>query len=370
MPYIFSRHFRFFFLIFPGLVSWAHASDKELWLGSIQRTLAHGAQPDVVLGVALVALALIGFLVLNEIRKAGARERASAKVSWEAFYARTREMKLDAPSIQTLEQMAKAARIGNALSLLTSAQVFEMAREAVYAEAGGVEHFPEHDLRAFRELRFRLGFSPLPVEAPFSSTRQFAPGMRLVIEVTEGLSSSTTIQNVDEVAWTVNHPFLGRNDVYAGMRVRLSMTRGGDAEYNLETEILQIRDRLLILRHTRQLSRRQLRNWVRVDVNLSARVTGLPGGTITGRIADLSGGGLALRLPKQVPVGGHLTLAFQIGDLSVTDQEGEVIRVVAMKGNSEDVFQHSVSFRDISKPVQERIVRYVFEKQREDAQFR
>jgi c-di-GMP-binding flagellar brake protein YcgR len=370
-----SRIFQFYVLFLVGATSSVHSAQSADFFSSIKYTFSKGADPEVVLGIALVALVLIGVLVLNEIRKADGREKARAKISWDVFYAKAASYKLTPVEIKVLESMVVESRITNADSILSSAHVFENARDEVYRNAGGVNQFSEHDLQAFRELRSRLGFSPLPVETPFVSSRQFAPGLRVIVEVPEaGVASATMIRNVDEKTWSTENPFEGNLGVHAGQPAKLSMTRGGDAEYTIDTEILQVKDLFISFKHTRHLSRRQLRNWVRVDVSIPGVVSvkdaesGLLSPPIKGRIADLSGGGMAMRLPSALPVGSRMLMDFQLNETPIIGMEVEVIRVVPLKNAEELIHVHSLSFKDVQRPVQERIVRFVFEKQRQEAQ--
>lgn len=354
-----------------------HAGAPEI-LGSIQTTFAKGADPEVVLGIAFLALSLIGVLVLNEIRKADARERARAKISWESFYKKTTELGLATVEIKLLESLVIEARLGNADSLLTSAQVFENARETYYDSVGGITAMSDAELRSFREIRARLGFSPLPVETPYTTTRQFVPGLRVIVEVPDlGVAATAQVEFVDERRWIVANPFDRGLDLRSGARVRMSLTRGGDAEYGIETELEESRDFKLSFKHTRRLIRRQLRNWVRIDVNLPTSATlparegeSRPPLPLKGRIVDLSGGGLALRLPVQLQVGTGLTVDFQLNETLMVGVFVEIIRVAPIRVGEEQMFQHSVSFKDLPKTHQERIVRYVFEKQRQEAQWR
>jgi len=238
----------------------------------------------------------------------------------------------------------------------------------------------DDQLRPFRAMRTRLGFSPLPVETPYVSTRQFQPGLRVVVELTDlNVASTAVVDDVDERRWSIVNPFDGNDKIRSGMKIRMALTRGGDAEYGIETEIEEVRARSLVLKHTRRLNRRQLRNWVRVDVNLPSTAYPIylddqgqqrPLIPIKSRIVDLSGGGMAVRLPVQLKVGGRMLVDFALSDMNVTAMEVEIIRVAPLKNSEEPMFQHSVSFKDVQKPIQERIVRFVFEKQRQEAQWR
>jgi len=91
------------FILICGVTAFAGIDDV---FSSMQNAFSRGVDPELMLGIALGALFLIGLLVLNEIRKAEARERARAKISWDAFYAKTLELALSKEEITLLESKA------------------------------------------------------------------------------------------------------------------------------------------------------------------------------------------------------------------------------------------------------------------------
>ena len=168
--------------------------------------------------------------------------------------------------------------------------------------------------------------------------------------------------------------------------MELALLRAGDGEYAVRLPILATRlgQRQIHLPHTRTLERKQLRNWVRIDVNIPCRVTvmarvegwqkgeGGPsvGMVLEGRMLDLSGGGSCARFSSPIPQGYKLSLNFDLPGTSLRGVHTEVMRMVSVvKGNRED-FEHNLKFMAMETTAQEKIVRYVFEKQRIDSQMR
>ncbi len=367
-------------LLFLVALSPAFAENNvQAKFDSIQARFSQGASAEVVVGVALAALVLIGILVFNEIRKSEARERVRAQISWEAFYARAKELGLLTNEIKLLENLVFRSRLGNADSILNSAQTFEKVRDEWYASKGGADAMSDDDLQMIRSLRARLRFSPLPVEIPYITTRQFSPGLRVMVEASpKGMTKAALVGDIDERRWSVDNPFMGDSAIQVGQTLRLSLTRGGDAEYGVEAEIDRLEGAFIILKHSQNLVRKQLRNWVRIDVNFAAVVRpmakdgdkSIPSMAVKARVMDLSGGGMAIRLPFELEIGQRLHVDFQVLDTPMNGVEAEVIRVQQIPSHEQPIFQHSVSFKEIQKPFQEKIVRYVFEKQRQDAQWR
>jgi c-di-GMP-binding flagellar brake protein YcgR len=171
--------------------------------------------------------------------------------------------------------------------------------------------------------------------------------------------------------------------------IEISILRSGDGEYlaNLTILATRIGVNLIFLPHTRALERKQLRNWVRIDVNIPCRVTvmGKPedwkegaagpsgphmGMVLEGRLIDLSGGGACARFSSPIPQGHKLSLNFDLPGTSLRGIQSEVMRMTSVVRSSREDFEHNLKFRGMETTAQEKIVRYVFEKQRIDSQMR
>jgi c-di-GMP-binding flagellar brake protein YcgR len=128
----------------------------------------------------------------------------------------------------------------------------------------------------------------------------------------------------------------------------------------------------LVLSHTDNLSRTQQRNWVRIDVSIPVEVTQLEEGGIgdifSAKIIDMSGGGFGMALPAKLPNGTKLLLNFELpGQGPVNDLPVKVVRVAGPLGRDASKIVHSVAFEGDLPLIQEQIIHYVFEKQRQDA---
>jgi c-di-GMP-binding flagellar brake protein YcgR len=162
--------------------------------------------------------------------------------------------------------------------------------------------------------------------------------------------------------------------------------RPGDGEYAVKLAVTATRlgQKTIFLPHTRAMERKQLRNWVRIDVNIPCRVTvmarpdgwepaqGGPsvGMVLEGRLLDLSGGGSCARFTSPIPQGNKLSLNFDLPGTSLRGVRCEVMRMTSVIRSNREDFEHNLKFSDMETAFQEKIVRYVFEKQRIDSQMR
>ena len=348
-------------------------------LASVKKTFSDGASPVAVIAITIAALVIIAIAVYNEIRKSIAREKQRAKVSWGAFNSSSKEKGLLSAEIEILTEVLQKTKYPNAELILDSSQAFENAVEMFYKINRGARNIDSYKLDLIKELRHKLGYFPLPVETPFLSTRQFSPSARIMIElIDKGMAVNTNVSFVNEEKWGVLNNFDKSIKVQKDTPVRLIITRAGDAEYTIECKIFDVQDNEIIINHTRRLHRKQLRSWVRIDVNLPvvAKLVSTPNNEevenliIEGRIVDLSGGGLAMVLPHHFVVGSVVAASFVVNGMPMEDVQAKIVRVSVIGDATDPKYNHSVSFVDERKELQEKIVRYVFDKQRQDLQWK
>ena len=158
----------------------------------------------------------------------------------------------------------------------------------------------------------------------------------------------------------------------AGMRIRVAFSRQGDGEYKAIFQVLRV-DReagQIHLEHTEQLTRQQLRMWVRVPVLIPGkmrRVIGPEGAphplqSFDVTLLDLSGGGAMVSSIEPVEVESRGLLDFQLGDTRMEGVRFVMLRTGRSARNGGHVCH--LCFESIDVQTQERIMRYVFERQR------
>jgi c-di-GMP-binding flagellar brake protein YcgR len=143
-----------------------------------------------------------------------------------------------------------------------------------------------------------------------------------------------------------------------------------DAFYSFRSTIMQRRHQplpVLILRRPVEVQRFQRRKLFRLPVVLpvSFAVEGREGGQ-KGTTLDLSGGGVGLVAGEQLAVGTGLEVRLSLPDGYHLVAKGRVVKSVegqADKGQKRYV--HGVEFEDLPLPVQERVVSFIFNAQRE-----
>lgn len=110
-------------------------------------------------------------------------------------------------------------------------------------------------------------------------------------------------------------------------------------------------------------TRIQMRNWVRVDTNLPVlyRPVGTEDEFIEANAIDISGGGICMLTQERIEKETQLEVEIKFPDNFVLKTNGIVTRCL----DENKPIRIGVCFQDINERHQERIVGYVFKKQRE-----
>ncbi len=147
----------------------------------------------------------------------------------------------------------------------------------------------------------------------------------------------------------------------AGRQIELSVRRDTSAFHTTVAAVglQQGPPPLLRLRHPEAWTETSQRDFFRVDVDLPVRTSAGPG-----RLTNLSGGGclLALDTPPYPEPGATLELTLALPDAPVPlTLAAVVVRVFDQEGSA----RFGLSFRNLDRRVQDRLVRYVASRQRE-----
>ena len=95
--------------------------------------------------------------------------------------------------------------------------------------------------------------------------------MDITVQGKNDTFTKAAIKSVNERVWSIQDRGAGLPKIPAGKPVTIVFIRAGDAEYRLSTQVLESQGDHLVLDHTDNLKRKQLRNWVRVDVNIPCK---------------------------------------------------------------------------------------------------
>jgi c-di-GMP-binding flagellar brake protein YcgR len=135
-------------------------------------------------------------------------------------------------------------------------------------------------------------------------------------------------------------------------------------------------NRFLSVAHVSEMARRQLREYVRLEcLNEAAfhviRSDAAPdlvkeARRYKGLLNDIGGGGVNLRTAEEFHVGDVLLLSFTFMGEDFFGIKGRIVRLLAKTMHGERAFQNHIGFIEMDNTLREKIVKYIFKKQREE----
>jgi c-di-GMP-binding flagellar brake protein YcgR len=288
---------------------------EESFFQSVRARFAQHTDPLwIAAAVALLAL-LFALLAWRSSRGARRAELAVARTV-------AARQNLSTADFEYLGRLARASRVALP-DLLTRIAVFErvtaraLAEETPTPNPGVVSVFAR-----VRDLRAKLGFDVLPPHHWLFTTRELARGEKLTVAGRPAL-----VLEVDEACLTVR--LAGDGPPPPGSAPLLvELVRADDARYELRCRALGSDhadgQRRLFLAHDERPVRHQVREWVRVRVDLPvhcqtlhAESSAVPAPSpirLEGRMVDLSAGGMALEARAPVAEGTLLECSFVLGN--------------------------------------------------------
>lgn len=340
---------------------------------SIRHSLNKDFSLTTIIIFVTVGILLVVAVVLYEVYRANRTRLELLDLAWKKFDYNVRSLKLDQSIITILKEIVLVSGLQNPDSVIRSPNVFESSLEKYY-KIKKIESMPTGKLVEIRNLRRSLNFLPLSKEIAFTSTRQFNKDEKFLLQIpidgSMAHNGTCTALDMEELQWSISRPDVP--PIPEDTWITMNLTRPGDAEYTFKVQVKRDSGSRLDLSHTSQLNRTQQRNWVRIDVSIPVEVTVLEhnsiGDIFMGKIIDMSGGGLGMALPIKLLNNSTLTLNLELpGHGFIDNLRVKVVRVAGQYNNDPSKTIHSVAFEETDTSVQEQIIQYVFEKQRQDS---
>ena len=341
---------------------------------SIRNAINKDLSVETIYIFVSIVLLLVFVVVFFEIYRSGKAKQSLLALAWKKFDAQAEFLNLSQSCIELLKEIVNESKLLEPSSIIKSPHVFEKSLEAYY-DSKKIESMPNQKLASIKDLRKKLGFAPLSKDIAFISTRQFAVGEKCMVQIPESGPAThkgmSLIKEVEERHWVITRP--DGPSVPAKTWIFVNLTRAGDAEYVFRAQVQRDSDGDIVLSHVNKLNRTQQRNWVRVDVSIPVEVTQIfsngIGDIFSGKIIDMSGGGFGMALPAKLQNSSRLLLNFELpGQGVISDLPVKVVRVAGQFNNDPSKIVHSVAFDGELYSIQEQIIQYVFEKQRQNSQ--
>lgn len=326
------------------------------------------ASPAAVVGLGIAILAILLLVVTLELWRQRRELKERVRQQWRVFEGLAGSKGLDASDIGFLKELhAGMDSLHSPDVLIRIPAVYDRALETWL---GDKTPSPDEWGR-LEKIRRMLGFKGLTGETSLSHTRQMTDGqiIRIAPEGGEEWVVARVINNHEHCLEVMPETPVRWS---AGSELRMAFSRQGDGEYKANVAFVR-KDPdspSMVLGHSARLSRQQLRMWVRVPVFLDGTMRqlvdsdGVPldPSQFPVHLLDLSGGGTMASTPVELPVESRGILDFRLGDTVV---EG-VKFILLRNGKPAKDGGHTchLCWDSIEISSQERIMRFVFERQR------
>jgi len=352
-------------------------------IAAISKSFAdRGVGPGAVAGAVVFFGAIIGFLIFFYVGSRRKYERVHEELSSKLFGEGCERTGLTRDEMNALLGIAAFAPDPPTKGhlIFESLPLYERCLDAY------VEHMPplrspaaqkEQDDLLLR-LRKKMGYAILSPEQPIVSTRNLSVGQKVSVFVPERKNDpfSAIVTHVGEFWFTirVQEDFMGLVSL-GGQEKVLAFLRQGDAAYSVTAKVKEIlQSGEISFFHTIKLSRNQHRQYMRLDISLPLkyRIVERVGfdesrknEILSAHSADISGGGVCLVSKEPLRVGDVILLSLYIPGCAINGVRSKILKVITVEGRGATNYRHLVQFIGIDPQDREKIVKYVFDKQRE-----
>lgn len=157
-----------------------------------------------------------------------------------------------------------------------------------------------------------------------------------------------------------------------GMRIKVSYVLN-DCAYSFNTSIVARKKGplpIIIINKPHKIIRVQRRHWVRVASTLDIEYSSISATpesnlTYTGKTIDISGGGVRFITKGALEPGEIINLKIYLPSRSPVITKARIIRILEKAKSEGESNKAVLEYSDINENDRERIIKYVFEKQRE-----
>jgi hypothetical protein len=290
---------------------------------------------------------------------------------------------------ELLETMVGRKKIAQPHAVFQSLRLFEECVDAevrsLLESGAGPDEQKMKDL--FGDLRMKMGFVHLPLEHPLASTRNISVGQTgSVFSASNNKVLLRKVSVTDNTAFSMTIKYIAENEevlrLVPGQPVRFAFARQNDGLYGVQTVVARAdKPGLLEVRHTLDMKRNQLRQFVRIETSLplTFRLLGTQdpeksevkvGTVVSARLSDISGGGLSFLFERSLRLGDTVSLNFNLPGFPCAGVTGKIVHLSLREGKEKTLFKNHVQFVNIDSRKRERIISYIFEKERQINQWR
>ncbi len=340
------------------------------------------ADPGVIITIVTVFTSGLLFLLVLHVKASAKIKKDSLEASVQLFDTMVYNANITDLEQQRLRSLLEYENVKALQIVFQSISLFERCIHSYIREFR--KRSPSQEILQYEDellgsIRKKLGYNYLPYEHPLVSTRNIGIGQ--LVSVVNSDNRSVLIQKAvlvknQEFSFTVQYNTEKEDVVHiaAGSPVNIVFTRHSDGTYAVSARVLSCGSGNFVLEHSMDLKRNQLRNHIRVEVNFSLKfrliktvnedLKPLCNKISQGRITDISGGGISFLFERALNPGDIVLLTIPLPEGSVSGVSAKILRVSLVEGKTSVRYKHHAQFVPIDTRDREKIVHFVFEKQR------
>ena len=349
-----------------------------------------GASTKIIIAVILVLFFLMAAMTMLYLRVRRKSYRDQTEVSSRLFGELSQKADLYPSEAKKLRQLLTHEVTPFPHTIFQSAALFERCVDAevrLLLLGGNSSGNIDDEEKSLSGIRKKLGYGYLPLERPLLSTRNIEIGQSVsVFRVTGNvplIQRAIVISN-KETYFRLEYDSEKEEAVQflAGQEIKIAFARQGDGVYGVQVEIrgTDANEATIDCLHTLKFRRNQMRQFARIEVSLPIRIRPLPSQhtgaaeafpqQVDAKMSDISGGGLSFLYEKPFVPGDEISMHFSLSTGKFSAIPGKILRVSLQEGKSTTWYRHHVQFTAIEPQHRDRIIKYIFEKQRQINQMR
>jgi len=376
---------------FPALCMMISGAAPGIWAQSLIEQIGwKGASGRIIVSAAAVVISALALMTFLYMRARLSIKRSQKVASDGLFDEYVNKAELYPSEVKLLREILRHESVQYPHAVFQSAMLFEKCMDAevrLLLASRGDPLMCADDEAVLSNLRKKLGYSYLPLEHPLLSTRNIETGQAISVFSLTGSSplvrravvvaNRETCFRVQREADDEEQPKFSE-----GQEIKLVFARQGDGVYGVQVEICRVDSASTFeCLHTMKFRRNQMRQFVRMEVHLPVHVRLVApaqaddpspaiGEQSEATLSDISGGGVSFVGEKAYVPGDVVSLRFVLTTGRFSGISGKVLRVSLIDGKTPVTYRHHIQFIDIGQKDRDRIVKFIFEKQRQQSQWR
>jgi c-di-GMP-binding flagellar brake protein YcgR len=349
-----------------------------------------GPSTSVIILIILSILSTVIFLFIYSFRQLHIQKKNQRQHSETVFMENAEEIGLTSFEINKVRKLLQHEKNLDPQIIFQSISMFEKCvdeevKMIIDKNVSSEVQNEENDLLV--NIRKKIGFHRLAFEHPLISTRNISIGQVGSIfgkNHKKPLINRATVVDSNEFTFFLQYNVDKENILYVskGDEIKYAFSRQNDSVYGIALTIAASEGSGNIeVYHTTNLLRNQLRQHVRIEINLPIKFRLMHTvdreksdirvhETVESKMLDISGGGLSFICERSLRAGDIISASFDLPDNKYAGVMGKVLRISLQEGKYNTYYKHHVKFQDLDTRKRDSIVKYVFEKQRQVNQWR